>query len=136
MNPTDDGNAVIETVLVVPIIIVLICFVVFVGRLTSAQNDITAATRDAARAGSLQRGSDVADSAARDTLAASLTRSGIDCAHLDVTVDTDQFGPGGYVRVDLACTVSLAQISQLGVPGDKTITAHATEVVDRFRGTP
>ena len=38
------------------------------------------------------------------------------------------------MRVDIACTVSLAQISQLVLPGDKTITAHAIDVVDRYRG--
>ena len=53
---------------------------------------------------------------------------------LTVNVDTSNFAPGGFVRVDIACTVSLAQISQLALPGDKTITAQAIEVIDRYRG--
>jgi Flp pilus assembly protein TadG len=132
----DAGNAVIETVLVVPIVIVLICFIVFVGRITTADNDITAATKDAARAATLQRDAYAADSAARDTAAASLIRAGIDCAQLNVNVDTSNFAPGGFVRVDIACTVSLAQISQLALPGDKTISAHSIEVIDQWRETP
>lgn len=130
----ENGTAVIETVLVVPLIIVLICFIVFVGRLTSAKNEITAASKDAARAATLERDAYSADHAARDIAAASLSRSGIDCSTLNVNVDTANFTPGGFVRVDIACTVSLAQISQLALPGDKTISSHAVEVVDRYRG--
>ena len=46
MNRSDRaeaGNTVIETVLVVPVLIVVLCFVVFVGRLTAADNNIAAA---------------------------------------------------------------------------------------------
>jgi len=130
------GTAVIETVLVVPLIIVLLCFIVFVGRLMSARNDISAATRDAARAATLQRDARSADRSAHDTLAQVLDRTGTDCATTVVHVDTTHFDPGGYVRVDTTCTLSLADIAPLAIPGTKTLTAHATEPIDQYRAAP
>jgi Flp pilus assembly protein TadG len=132
----DGGNAVIETVLVVPALVVVLCFVVFVGRLAAADNDIAAAAKSAARAASLETDSYNADRAASDAAAASLQDSHVDCAALSVRVDVSNFQPGGSVRADVTCTVSLASITELGVPGSKTLSRSAVEVVDRFRSTP
>jgi Flp pilus assembly protein TadG len=132
----EDGNAVIETVLVVPVLIVVLCFVVFVGRLTAADNDITAAAKSAARAASLETNPYAPEKAARAAADASLHDSHVDCSSLAVTIDASNFQPGGSVRAEVTCTVSLASISELAVPGSKTLTRSAVEVIDRFRSTP
>jgi hypothetical protein len=109
---------------------------VFVGRLAAADNDIEAAAKSAARAASLEPGSYSADRAASDAAATSLQDSHVDCAALSVSVDVSNFQPGGSVRADVTCTVSLASIAELGVPGSKTLSRSAVEVIDRFRSTP
>ena len=60
--------------------------------------------------------------------------SGMSCRNgVDVTVGLDEFHPGGWVTVTVACRASFADVSSLAVPGEKTFTATATEVVDAFR---
>lgn len=130
------GTAAVETVLVVPVLIVLLLFIVFVGRVGSVPQDVYSAARDASRAASL-RGSPTAavvaaETAASDTLAA---RS-VSCRDLAVKVDTSRFGPGGSVAVEVACTVSLSDVSRLGVPGSKRVSARFVSVIDRYRGAP
>ena len=43
--------------------------------------------------------------------------------------------PGGRVTVTVSCVVDLGDVTKFGViPGSRTLTASATEVVDRTRG--
>jgi Flp pilus assembly protein TadG len=130
----DRGNAVTETVLLVPVLLIVVLFVVFVGRITSTNHDIAAAARDAARAASIAATADQADSSARDTAAATLEGQHVRCDNLAVNVDTLNFNAGGNVAVAIDCTVSLADVAGLLVPGSATLHARAVEVIDRFRG--
>ena len=57
----------------------------------------------------------------------------ITCAGLAVNVDTSDFRPGGWVRVDLSCTISLSDLSGLWTPGTRTMQARGLAVVDSFR---
>ena len=41
---------------------------------------------------------------------------------------------GGTVTVTVECTASMADVTLLGVPGTRTFTATATEVIDTYRG--
>lgn len=132
----DAGAAAVETVLLVPVLVVMLLFVVFVGRVGTVTQDVYAASRDAARAASLRDGPDAATADARSSAEATLLERGVACAGLDVQVDTSRFEPGGAVRVDVACTVSLADVSRLGVPGSKTVAAHSVSVIDRYRSRP
>ena len=123
-----------ELVLITPALIVLMLFVVFVGRIAQARADVDRAARDAARAASIARTSigavDGADLAARATL----DEGGVSCRSLVVGVDTTSFAAGGTVRTTVACTVDLADVSLLSVPGSRTISASFTHPVDTFRG--
>jgi Flp pilus assembly protein TadG len=130
----DRGNAVTETVLVVPILLLVALFVVFVGRITSTNHDIDGAARDAARAASIAATPDSAIAAAQATTTATLAGRHVRCNELAVNVDTTAFTAGGNVTVSVACTVSLADVAGLLVPGSATLHAHAVEVVDRYRG--
>lgn len=126
--------AVLELVLVVPVFVLMIYVVVGMGRLGLARVNIDAAARDAARAGSLARSAAEAEASARLAGEAALGTHALTCADLDVVVDTAEFRPGGWVRVEVACTVSMGELVGLWAPGDKTMRAEGQAVVDTFRG--
>jgi len=130
----DVGNAVTETVLVVPVLLLVVLFVVFVGRISSTNHDIAAAARDAARAASVASTIDEATVAAQETAARALGEQHVRCNTLIVDVDTNGFTADGNVAVDISCTVSLADVAGLLVPGSATLHSRAVEVVDRYRG--
>ena len=93
------GSAPTEVALVAPVLIALMLFVVFVGRLTSTQLDVTAAARDGARAASLRSTPADGTADAERVVAESLDEHGVGCHELDVDVDTDNLVPGGFVIV-------------------------------------
>ena len=64
----------------------------------------------------------------------SLADSGLACITRQVGVG-GSLQPGGRVSVTVTCVASMADLSGFGlVPGDRTLTATASEVVDRIRG--
>jgi len=131
--PCDErGSAPTELALLAPMLIVLVLFVVFVGRLTSARLDVTAAARDAARAASLRAEPAAATADAETAARHTLTDRGVSCRRLDITVDTTDLQPGGHVHVQVGCTTDLADLALLQLPGSHRVTAGATEVVDRY----
>lgn len=130
----DQGNAATETVLLVPVVLLVVLFVVFVGRISSTDDDIQGAARDAARAASQSATADAAAAVAQQTAADTLDTDRVRCDGLQVAVDTNAFVRGGAVIVDIRCTVSLADVLGLAVPGSATRTAHAVEVIDQHRG--
>lgn len=128
------GSASVELVLLTPLLLVMLVFVVFLGRLGQARNDVDRAARDAARAASLARSPSDADAAgvgaARDTLQS----GGITCGEFDVVVDTSRFAAGGDVAATVSCTLNLADVVELKLPGSQRLTATFSEPVDAFRG--
>jgi Flp pilus assembly protein TadG len=132
---TDErGVAVLELVLLVPVFVLLVFVVVAMGRLGLARVHIDAAARDAARAGSIARSAADAEAAARSAATAALGARALTCANLGVGVDTAEFRPGGWVRVELTCTVAMGELVGLWAPGDKTMQADGQAVVDAYRG--
>lgn len=132
---TERGSATLELVLVTPVLLLMLLFVVFLGRLGEARNDVDRAARDAARAASIARSAGEADLAGRDAARSTLAAGGVSCRRLDVAVDTSQFSAGGEVSTTVTCTVDLADVAALKVPGSETLTASFTEPVDAYRGT-
>ena len=104
----DRGNAVTETVLLVPVLLLVALFVVFVGRISSTNHDIVAAARDAARAASVAATADAAIEAGQETAAATLAGQRVRCNKLGVDVDTSGFTAGGNVAVSTV-TARLSQ---------------------------
>lgn len=132
---TEHGSAAVELVLVTPLLIVLLLFVAFGGRMVMARGDIDAAARDAARAASLARSPATAEQAARQAADAALAARQAPCGQLDVQVDTSRFQAGGTVAVTVTCHLSLADLALLAVPGTRPMTGHAVAPVDAYRGT-
>jgi Flp pilus assembly protein TadG len=132
---TERGSATLDLVLVTPVLLLVLLFVVFLGRLGEARNDVDRAARDAARAASIARSADEADTAGRDAARSTLESGGVSCRQLDVAVDTAQFSAGGDVSATVTCTVDLADVAALKVPGTKTLSSSFREPVDAYRGT-
>lgn len=129
----DAGSVAVEMAVLALPLLALLLLVVFAGRVSQAEADVSRAAGEAARAASLRQDPvDAADSA-RAVAASNLAASGVGCAHFDTTVDTSEFRPGGNVVVTVRCTVSMADVTLLGVPGERTFIARSVEHVDRFR---
>ncbi|HKE98487.1 MAG TPA: TadE/TadG family type IV pilus assembly protein [Actinomycetes bacterium] len=131
----EHGAAAAELAVVAPLLLVLLAGVVFAGRLARAEGQVEGAARDAARAAAARRTTAAATAAAQEEAEASLRAAGITCAPLGVAVDTGRFHPGGAVGVQVTCTVSLADLQLLGLPGATTRRAAAQAPIDLYRGT-
>ena len=114
-----------------------VLLVVFAGRVANAENDVRSAAHEAARSASLTASPMQAISEAERVVRANLTTSGLSCASgLDVNVEVAEFRPGGWVSVTVACTAPLSDLATLAVPGRRTFTSTATEVIDAYRSDP
>jgi len=129
----DRGTIAVEVAVIAPALLFLMLLVVYAGKVSEADGNVERAASDAARAASLrQHPSDVADDA-QTTAAADLTAAGVPCLDVTTAVDTDDFDPGGTVTVTVSCEASMADVTLLGVPGRRTFTATAVEVIDTYR---
>lgn len=131
----DDGTTAVELVLVAPVFLAALLLVVGLGRVVEAEGRVQGAASDAARAASLARNGVLATTSARDAAALNLDGRGVSCTAFDVAVDTDDFRPGGHVRVSVACTADLSGFGLAGLPGSKTLRADATAPLEQYRGT-
>ncbi|MBS2545491.1 pilus assembly protein [Catenulispora sp. NL8] len=134
LGGADDGFAVLETVIVTPILILVLLVAVAAGRLESARLDVDTAAGAAARAASLARSPAAAAAAAGAEAARSLSAAGVSCPHPRVGVDTSAFRPGGVVRVTVTCRAELGDLVGMGfLPLDTGITKSSASPIDRYR---
>lgn len=90
--------------------------------------------RSSSRAASLTGNPERAETEARRAAEANLATSGMSCrGGLDITVDTDQFRPGGWVGVTIVCHAAFSDVAMLAVPGERAFTASSVEVIDTCR---
>ena len=129
-----DGSVTTELVLLTPILLVLLGFVVFAGRLGGVQQRVLSAADEAARAASLRADAEAGRSAAITAVEANLGDAGVECVDLAVEVDTGEFRRGGQVTVTVRCAVGLDDVVFAGLPGSRSYEASATEVIDLWRG--
>lgn len=122
-----------ELAVLTPLLIAFMLLVVYAGRVVQTEADISHAAYVAARAASLTGGPAAAESAAGQAAAANITEGGVACRSLTVTVDTTMFAAGGRVGVTVTCVASYADLSLLAVPGTRTFTSTAVEVIDFHR---
>jgi Flp pilus assembly protein TadG len=139
MRPTrnrrdDRGSIAVEVAVIAPAFIFLMLLVVFAGKVAEADGNVERAAADGARAASLRQypGDAVAD--AEEAVQANLVAAGVPCADLSTTVDTSNFRAGGSVAVTVRCEASMADVTLLGVPGQRTFSARSVEVIDTYRG--
>jgi Flp pilus assembly protein TadG len=125
---------IVELVLGVPVLMLLLWFLVYCGRMSDARLRVEDAAHQAARAATLARTTSAARADARTTAAASLTDAGVTCRSFAVTA-TGTLAPGSTVTATVTCTVDLHDLALLDVPGTTKLTAHFTAQVDVYRST-
>jgi Flp pilus assembly protein TadG len=129
----ESGSVATELVILTPLLIVLVLFVVALGRLTSARLNLDGAAAQAARAASLARDPGTATETAQQTAVAALGSDGVACFNLNVNTDTANFVPGGSVSVTVTCTVGLADLVGLRMPASQTMSSTSSSVIDTYR---
>lgn len=127
----DLGTMSVEMVVLVPVLLLIVMIAVAGGRLVSAEGMVGAASRDAARAASMERSVGAARVAANESLAAADTADA-DCS---AAVNSADFGRGGAVSVTVTCRVELADLGLVFLPGSTVVSAQSTAPVDTWRGT-
>lgn len=127
------GSATAEIALLTPLLIIMLLFVVFCGRLADSKLRLEDVAHQAARAASLARTVTSAHDDAHATAHAALADAGITCHSLAVTVTTAGLRPGSTVTVDITCAVGLSDLALLGVPGSTTLSASFASPVDTYR---
>lgn len=127
------GSVTAEAVLIAPVLFMLLVFVaVVVHRGVDARLCLDDAAHQAARAASLQRTPAAATTAAEATATSALAHAGLVCRDAVVSTTTSS-SPGSTVVVSVQCTVDFGQALVLGVPGSRTFSAAASEIIDTYR---
>jgi len=132
-EPDDRGSVAVEVAVIAPAFLFLMLLVVFAGKVAEADGNVERAASDAARAASLRQHPGDATTDAQHIAAANLAAAGVPCLSLTTRVNTDNFHPGGTVSVTVSCDASMADVTLLGVPGRRTFSATAVEVIDAYR---
>ena len=128
-----DGAVSTELAVLTPLLIGFVLLVVFAGRVTQAEGDVANAAQEAARAASLTAGPQAAEEAAVATASANLASGTVSCRQLEVTIDTSEFAAGGRVAVTVSCDADFADLAMLAVPGARTFSSTAVEIIDAYR---
>lgn len=134
MRMNERGSAATELTLITPLLLLLMLFVVALGRITLAHEQVNGAARDAARAASIQSNASGAAAIARTTALESLQTGRVSCRQSVVDADTSSFRAGGWVAVEVTCDTDLSSLSLLRIPGSKSVHARFVEPIDTFRG--
>ncbi len=128
------GSTAMSVVLLTPMMLVLLAFAVYAGRLSTIRQDVVSAAQDAARAASVRQNVGAASADATAAATSTLKDRGTSCASLSVNVATSGLAPGSPVTVEVSCTLDNGDISGFGMPGSRTVTSSSTFTIDRFRG--
>lgn len=127
----------VEAALIIPALAMFVALVVVLAQTALAQQAVTAAANQAARAASLERTTVQAGRAASETLGEALEEAGIACieqsAALDVAGVAAPLGTAASVRVTVSCLIRF-DLSLPGFPGERVVEGHGTSPVDTYRG--
>lgn len=129
----ESGGVTVELVLLTPLLLLMLLFVVALGRTVSARLEVDGAAAQAARAASIARDPATATTVAQQTAASALGSDHVTCNNLTVTTNTGQFAPGGSISVSVTCTVNLAGLAGLRLPASQSISSTASSVIDTYR---
>ncbi len=126
------GNALVETALVLPLLLLLAFGVIGVGRVVQAQMGVSAVAREAARAGALANGS--ADAAERGVERGEEVATGyrLNNGSLELTVALDSFDRGAPVRARVSYEMALDDLPLLGW-ARLTVASDHIERTDLYR---
>lgn len=128
----EQGSSTVEMVLIAPVLMVLILFVVYAGRLSQTNGQVRHASDQAARAASLVN-SDRQAAAASAAALQDLANNGVGCISPSVAIATTRLGRSDAITATVSCAVDRSELAPLA-PGSQRIVATSTEVIDRRRG--
>ena len=128
------GASAIELTLIAPVLMVILLFVVGLGRMAHARQQIESVAADSARAASLERNTSQSARAAQLAAAQSLGDAGVACTNLRVDVDLSSYQPGGRVSVTVTCTTQLRDVALAGFPGSRVFSATSIVPIETYRG--
>lgn len=126
------GQALVETALVLPILLVLAFGVIGAGRVTQARMGVDAVAREAARAAALasEPSTALSQGIARGQVVA--TGYGLTNGTLKLSVDVGPFQRGGAVQANASYTISFNDLPLLSWAQITVASAHA-ERLDLYR---
>lgn len=128
------GSVTVEMALATPLLVLFLLFAVACGRLVTAQLDVDAAAHAAARAASLARTIPAALADARRAATDTLAAHGATCRTPTVRVALDGLRPGGgVVTATVTCTVPLADLTLVHLPGARTVSSTSAAPIDVYR---
>lgn len=126
------GQALVETALVVPLLLLLAVGVVAVGRLTQAQMAVGAVAREAARAGALASSASQAGQWGLERGQDAAVGYGLTNGTFELIVDPGAFDRGGGVQAAARYRVALEDLPLLGWVGVPVARSHV-EPIDLHR---
>lgn len=130
-GPYDRGSMSVEAVLLVPLLVVLLLFVVHIGRLGSTHLRLVTIADQAARMASQVHPEDMVRVA--EALAiANASADGLACEKFGTAVNITRDTDPQMVSVSLVCDLTRQGLALLA-PVPRQIRASSTEVVDRWR---
>ncbi|CAN5406417.1 hypothetical protein BH10ACT8_BH10ACT8_07580 [soil metagenome] len=129
----DDGFSTLELVVITPFLLAFVLLVVGFGRVTHGRQLVQQAAAAAARSAALANTPGQAATDATQEASDTLAQAGISCQSMRPSVDTSQFHAGGQVSVTITCVTNLSDLTVVGFPGHKTLTASATVPLEQYR---
>lgn len=136
---SERGSEAINTVIVVPALLMIVAVIIMAGRLAVAHSAVESAAAEAARAASIARTQVEANASAAAGAQVTLDSQNLTCASTKVTVDTSGFaappGTPAVVEATVTCRVKLSDLalSALPIPGFRQISVTTTSPIDTFR---
>lgn len=131
------GDTAVNTVVVVPSLLLVGLLLLLGGRVVLARGTVESAAQEAARSASISRSVAVAAARAESTATSTLANSGVACestsVHVDATALQLPVGETGTVEVHVRCVVPLRDLGVPGAPGAVTLTATGRSAVDAYR---
>ena len=134
LGSDERGEAATTVILMMPIMLMLLWFAVFTGRMVNTQQEVLSAARDGSRAASVQGTAGNASAVATAAVEESLRGAGLACQNLAVSVNTTAFEAGGRVEVTVSCEVNINDVTSVWTPGTKVFEESSVAFVDTFRG--
>lgn len=126
-----------ELVIILPALIVLLGVIVAGARIWFARSVVTDAAYSGARAASIERTAQQAESAGRAATQQRLAMRGITCLRTDVDLDLTGFGaPIGTpasVSERIDCRLAIGAVLVPGIPGSMMITGRGSSPIDSYR---
>lgn len=129
-----DGSAPVSYILVLPALMMLLQLVILGARITTIDGQLSAASREGARAASLARTSDEANQRLYVIAQSVFERTGALCPNpTAVFGPATEFEAGGRVEVVMSCEVPLDNLGFLPVPGSAELETSFVEPIDYYR---